>query len=336
MVSKKIILFIDKSDSEFIRKDLLILKDNFSVKEFHCLRGNLLTIIISQLKLLFWLIKNIITSNVLFINFADYHSILPIFFGKIFSKRTILVVGGYEVAAIPGISYGALVNNYRGFFTLLALKHADFILPVSNYLAEKIKQKVKKIKGKIVVVNRGFVPAGNLPFSSKDSKLVLTVGNIFNWQRFKIKGLDFFIAIARKMPDFNFTIIGLAPSILNELAGQVPNNITLIGKKKNEELIPFYQKAKVYCQFSLIEGFPNVIGEAMVFGCIPVATGVGGTPEIMGNNGYLIKCDINQAIGSIGKAASAGEEKMKECQAWIIKNFSLEKRKEKLLELINS
>jgi len=138
------------------------------------------------------------------------------------------------------------------------------------------------------------------------------------------------------MPDFNFMIVGLAPSILDELAGQVPNNIAIISKKKNEELSSFYQKAKVYCQFSLVEGFPNVIGEAMSWGCIPVATEVGGTPEIMGNNGYLIKPDIDQAVSSIKKAALVGEEKMKECQDWIIKNFSLEKRKEKLFELINS
>ena len=45
----------------------------------------------------------------------------------------------------------------------------------------------------------------------------------------------------------------------------------------------------MFCLFSLVEGLPNVVAEAMLCECIPVVTRAGGVPDMVGDNGYFVK-----------------------------------------------
>jgi glycosyltransferase involved in cell wall biosynthesis len=55
----------------------------------------------------------------------------------------------------------------------------------------------------------------------------------------------------------------------------------------------------VYAQFSITEGLPNVVCEAMLAGCIPVGSNVGGIPELIETTGIL----INERSPEIAKKA---------------------------------
>lgn len=58
----------------------------------------------------------------------------------------------------------------------------------------------------------------------------------------------------------------------------------------------FYRQLDVYVSPSRTEGFPNVVAEAMATGLPVVATDAGGTAEVMGTTGVLVKSGDEAAI----------------------------------------
>ena len=78
--------------------------------------------------------------------------------------------------------------------------------------------------------------------------LILTVGAGNNWQRIKIKGIDFFCELAKSLPEYKFLIIGLNDQAM-KLLGKIPENLEIIGKVPQEKLLYYYQRAKIYAQF---------------------------------------------------------------------------------------
>jgi glycosyltransferase involved in cell wall biosynthesis len=74
-----------------------------------------------------------------------------------------------------------------------------------------------------------------------------------------------------------------------QILKNIPKNLELVGSVNHSELQNYYKKAKIYCQFSRSESFGVAIVEAMYFGCIPFVTNVGGMPELVGDNGLIVK-----------------------------------------------
>ena len=63
-----------------------------------------------------------------------------------------------------------------------------------------------------------------------------------------------------------------------------------------DELLNYFQRAKVFCQFSFSEGLPNTLCEAMLCECIPVGSNVNGIPKAIGDYGYILQLkDVNKA-----------------------------------------
>ena len=53
-------------------------------------------------------------------------------------------------------------------------------------------------------------------------------------------------------------------------------------------LIGYLQTHRYYLQLSVMEGFPNALGEAMACGCVPIGSNVSGIPELIGDTGIVI------------------------------------------------
>ena len=70
----------------------------------------------------------------------------------------------------------------------------------------------------------------------------------------------------------------------------VPSNVTVIPPLEQGQLLPYYQRARVYCQSSIREGLSNALCEAMLCECIPVATDVGGNADLVttGSTGQIV------------------------------------------------
>lgn len=303
----KKILFIYTSYSTFVKTDYEILSSQHHVTQyqFKPVKG-LWKTACQFLKQLFFLLFNVWKFDVIFIWFADYHSFLPVLFAKIANKKSFVVVGGYDVARLPDLSYGIFLSKMRGFCAIYSMKNCSLNLSVSNYVHRKVKWIAKGGKSKLVYncVNIPGTPDTMVP----KEKLVITVGFINSERTFHIKGIDTFIEVARWLPDFKFMVIGITKGLPRELLQNLPSNLEFLGKINHEELNTYYKRAKIYCQFSRSESFGVSIVEAMSFGCIPIVTNVGGMPEIVGKPEYVVQRNP-QLISTILSEHLAGMQK---------------------------
>ncbi|MBI3189820.1 MAG: glycosyltransferase family 4 protein, partial [Ignavibacteriales bacterium] len=169
--------------------------------------------------------------------------------------------------------------------------------------------------------------------SVEKKKVVLTVATASDETRFKIKGINFLIHAALRMPSTEFIVVGIEPDLAYSF--RPPLNMTFHPAIKHEKLLEFYQQAKVYCQPSRREGLPNALCEAMLCGCIPVATNVGGNSTAIGDSGFLVPYnDVDALVDSLKQALENETDVASKARARIVSLFPKEKREVDLLSLI--
>ena len=327
------LLYIYPSFSTFVKKDYELINKNFFVKKHqYKQKKNLIGHFVNQVKLFFWLTLNIWTAKKIFIWFADYHSFLPILFAKIFRIESFIVIGGYDVAHIPEINYGSFKNPLRAKLSKFSLENATVNLPVAESLFSDLEIRAPKATG--VTLHTGY---DKNKFSMKvkeKEKIVLTIGSGNTIQRLKLKGIDFFIEVARLLPEYKFFIVGLG-DFSKQVFNEIPENVKIFGFIDGDELIKLYSRSKVYTQFSMREGLPNVVCEAMLCECVPVGFSNGGIPIAMGSEGYLVEEKNSElAANAIKKAMNSDKSAGQSAREHIIKNFPIEKREKKLLNLL--
>jgi glycosyltransferase involved in cell wall biosynthesis len=132
-------------------------------------------------------------------------------------------------------------------------------------------------------------------FNIHEQKIVLFVGELI-----KRKGINYLLkAISRinqsSIKDTKVIIIGdgIEKTNLLNLSRELNLQDLVIfrGKVPEDELLKWYSLADIFVLFSLSEGRPTVINEAMASGCAIVATNVSGIPEQVenGHNGFLVE-----------------------------------------------
>ncbi len=305
------IAFITYSFTSFIKQDYEILSKYYDVEH--------ITFSIS-LKGLYNTLKAIKRCDVTFSWFANTGAFFTVIMAKIFSKKSIVVAGGFDVANESKINYGTSNQNiFRRTLRTLSLIWADIVLPVSQSTKEETKQFTKN---NVQMVYNGIDCKKFKPKGIKEN-LVLTIGS-----KIKLKGLNTFVEVAKECPDINFLIIGLSKSDLE----YVPDNLILIKEVSHDAIISYCQKALVYCQLSYIESFGMALAEAMACGCIPIVTNRGALPEIVGVNGFYVSYgDIDNTVNAIREAFK--ENNFNPCKQ-IKDNFLLQKREQKLKNII--
>ena len=326
------ILLIYPSFFTFVKTDFHILSKLGDVSKFHYHQSKTIkNNIFNQIKLLLFLTKNILTCNLIYIWFADYHSLLPILFGKIFRKKTMLVLGGYDVASLPEIEYGAFYKRFRRFFAKYSISNADINLCVADNIQNDALNRVPSAKTRILYTgySKDIFTLGNI--DRKD--IVLTVALCDTIPRIKLKGIDYFVELAKVLPQYEFVFVGGGDCIDKFI--EVPSNLRLVGKLPNHEIIKYYQEAKVYAQFSMREGLPNTVCESMLCGCIPVGFNNGGIPIAIGDAGFIIKTNEVEIIkDKVIEAMDSSEDLRKIARKRILENFSIENRENSIYRLV--
>ncbi|MEA2076555.1 MAG: glycosyltransferase family 4 protein [Candidatus Marinimicrobia bacterium] len=333
MKTKKV-LVITHVFSTFVQRDVAILEKKFKVK-CHTYDGekDLLSNFFAQIKLKIWLLRHIWTAYAVYIWFADYHAFLPVLFARIWRKKSFIVEGGYDTISLPELKYGSHVNPLRSKMSTFAMKHATLNLPVCETLIPEIKAIAPQAT--VQCLYTGYDAAIFTPGTKKE-KIVLTVAGGNTLQRIRLKGVDIFIQVAQNMPEYRFIIVGIEEEGKNYL-GQLPENVFVIGKTPQKELITYYQKASIYAQFSMREGLPNAVCEAMMCKCVPVGFDAGGISVAIGDAGYIIKDKtISQAVSVIRAAIDRVEELGPKARERIIKMFPQQLREKKLLDILEN
>ncbi len=319
--------------SSFVKADYEILTEKFSVEKYQYKhKKNIFSHLIEQIKLFFFLLFNFGKFDFVYVWFADYHSLLPIIFSKLSGKKSLLVLGGYDVTFIPQFNYGSFNNPIRAFFAKNSMKYAWESLAVSDNILEEAKQRVPQLNGEILYT--GYSPE-KFRFGEGDRKReVVSVVGGNTYKRMMIKGVDLIVETAKLLPEIKFILIDLNEEIFEKNFGTI-ENVEIIRAMPQSELIKYFQNASVYAQFSIREGLPNSVCEAMLCGAIPVGTNAGGIPIAIGECGFIInERNADAAAKAIFDALNSSDELRKCARQRVVENFSFEKRKERLLKLI--
>lgn len=344
------VLYIKPFNSTFIKIDEEILVRNFETKVILLSnQSKKASYIYSVLLLCIYVLRNRNSIETVFTRFADYHTYPLAFLCKVFKIKFIVVVGGFEVAKIPELNYGAFNKKIRGFCVKKTFIYATKILPNTNKLIEYVNSFglrmpakggilnfVPQVRNKITVVNNGFDSEKFYPNEGiLDNGMILNVAIINNDQTFLRKGLDVFLNAAKVLPQVKFVQVGASKAYIVKKKVNIPQNVEFIEKTSN--VLQFYQRAKVFFIPSRAEGMPNALCEAMLCGCIPVGSNVNAIPDIIANDSLVLATsDMDEVKSKLTKAIELGEEEQLKFRNRILSNYSIHNREKRLKNEIGS
>jgi len=281
-----------------------------------------------------------------FCHLAGYHSLLPVMFASTFGKKIFIQCAGSDAVNMPEIKYGNYRKRWLRDSTIYSFKNCSKILAVNKALIEQdykysslispfqgLKNLIPYLETPIEILPKGFdsqlwVDKGSL---RPENSFITVVSGISRSHLAKIKGMDLVEQLAEAMPEGSFTVIGNS-----DYHTPIPN-IKTIGNLSPEELLNEYNSHKFYLQLSMSEGFPDALAEAMLCGCIPIGSAVGGIPEIIGDAGFILeKKDTARLLKLVATCKRANLPALRILAPFRIKtHYDYANRKKALLALFN-
>ena len=323
---QKRVLLIAPFKAPFIDVDIEILQQFSKVT----------TLIRSGVKAVFSILWKVLFCDIVFCWFGSVYSSIAVIWANILNKKSIIILGGVDAAALPEINYGIWLNPWKALLLTHGLQQADLILVVAPSMKDRIKQLAKYDGKNIVYLPTGYDTHFWKLGGDKKEKIILTVGESDTKTRLKKKGIDYLLLAAEQLPEIPFILIGLEKKLLDNVGLKVPQNMKLLQAMPQDELKSYYQKCSVFCQPSRSEGMPNTLCEAMACGCIPVGTDVDGIPPAIGDTGFVVPLgDVSALVEALKKAIDTDEKLGIKARERIISEFPLQRRVEGLQKAIN-
>lgn len=200
------------------------------------------------------------------------------------------------------------IANYLPFRNVVG-KRISRIYSISNNGISYLVKRYPRMRNVIELSRLGVKDYGkvNNDKHESDYKTIVSCSSVI-----PLKRVDMIAEALGELKDINVHWIHFGEGeglknlklLANEVSGKNPNiNIVLEGRTENSKIIEFYHNNRVdlFVNVSETEGLPVSIMEAMEAGIPILATGVGGTEEIVVNkeNGVLI--DPNISINKLSK-----------------------------------
>ena len=204
------------------------------------------------------------------------------------------------ISMLLDIPFSFTAHGWYDIFTYAPKNFRDLaqkakrVITVSRYNKNYLIQKYKMPPDKIEVIHCGidinfFKPAKD----SNKENIILTVARLH-----PVKGLEYAIKacalLKQKANRFKYFIVGEGSehSKLEHLIRnlQLQDYVFLEGARVKEEVLKYYQKAKIFILPSITEGLPVSLMESMACKVPVIATKICGVPELVedGINGYLV------------------------------------------------
>ena len=306
-----------------------MLRERYPIREV-IVGGNPIQSLTQRLSLGLTILSGVLETDMTFSWFAHNHAYLAVMVSRLLGRRSLVVVGGYEVAEEPDIGYGALLVPELAGKIPYIIENADCILAVSEFSKREILRAARPRR--IETVYNGVDTSVFSPGGPKEN-IVLTVCFI-STANIRVKGLDTYVDAARRFPETRFVLLGQAlDDGLESLKRDAPDNVEFIGQVRQEELIRWYRRAKVYCQLSYRESFGVALAEAMSCECVPVVTDRGALPEVVGDTGFVVPYGDAEATAAAISGALRSD-RGKAARARVEREFSLEERMQKIRSII--
>ena len=292
------------------------------------------------------LIKSLLyipTSKIVISWFSDYHTLIPIIISKIFFKKSVIIVGGYDAIVDAENNHGVFFKqNIRSKIARLNYSLVSEIWVVHKSLikgCDEASRKFNITSGvenfiqnkslKIKEIHTGYDSRYWNYDESIEKSGILTVAFFSEKRVINIKGLNNFNKLASLLPNKEFLIVGESGINISDYIKLEPN-VKVLGVQNKLQIKSLYQKSKFYFQGSRLEGLPNSLCEAMLCGCVPIGSKVFGIPDAIGSTGILfdIEKDLAQVADFIN--SNIGTKEFKNARKRIKKKFNLASRTEKI------
>jgi glycosyltransferase involved in cell wall biosynthesis len=176
------------------------------------------------------------------------------------------------------------------------MRRAHGVIFTSHYRIDELKCKCKGSTYLIEnSVSDGFFQI-HTHAARTNEKMIISVGRID--RRKGVTDLLYaFKIVSDTLPDVKLCIIG--PAVNREYLQEIQslirslkftNNVILAGEVDENELIAYYNSARLFVMSSLEETAPQALAQALVAGLPAVSTNVGGIPFMIkdNHNGYLV------------------------------------------------
>ena len=325
-MSTKKLVYIYPSKPSFIQQDLDILKKHFNVR---CIDvGKTKRSLLQKGILIAKMIYDILWADISFTWFANNHAYAMVKLSKYFRKKSMVIIGGFEVANEPEIGYGGQLDPILAKRIKYILGNADEIISVSKF-SEKEIYKISKPKSIKLIYNS--VDSNKFQPGNIKENIVITVC-IVDKKNIIRKGLETFVKTAAILPETRFVIIGKwIDEAIEDLKAKASKNVEFTGFVSDEELLEWYQKSKVYCQLSYYESFGVALAESMACECVPVIAERGAMPEVAGDTGFMVPYGNPEATAEAIKKALISENGPA-ARKRVLELFRTEDREYKLIE----
>lgn len=346
---KKNVTVVYSVERSFVKSDISILEAlGFRVYKIHSRpEKNLLFFLLNRIREKLKSILFISRSKVLISWFNDYHSFIPILFSKLFFKKSIIIVGGYDAIVDNKNNHGLFFKSgLRSAIAKLNYKMVNEVWIVHKSLengCDFAKQKFNIISGvrrftskKNIVIkelNTGYDTRFWNYDQNEEKTGVLTAAFFSEKRVINIKGLNIFNKLASLLPNVNFTIVGESGIRISDFIN-LESNIKVMGVQTKSQMKKLYQNNKFYFQGSRLEGLPNSLCEAMLCGCIPVGSRVFGIPDAIGKTGILFDTekDLDKIVEFIN--SDFGVTDFKKARNQVVRKYDISKRIEKIKQNI--
>ena len=348
MKKKNIVSLVYSLENTFVKKDIDYLNTITKKLYLHSSRPHKdpFRFLWNRVSELFFSLFYVSRSKIIFCWFNDYHAFFPLLIASLFSKKSVLIVGGYDAVADQTLKYGLFYRtNWRQKLAKINYHMARCIWVVDETLAlgcpnaksqERILSGIKtflpKLSTPIQIVPTGYDPIFWKATKEKTPKTILTVANVPDLRTYQRKGIDLFMKLAKALPDYKFTLAGIDFKLQKH--DTLPQNVTLLGTQDAKQLREIYSAHTYYFQGSRVEGLPNVLCEAMLCECIAIGRNVFGMPKAIGDTGFLFN-PHEQWNKMIHFITQDKPELGKKGRARVQKQFHQKRRYDTLLETIN-
>jgi glycosyltransferase involved in cell wall biosynthesis len=344
------ILLVYQDQSTFVKHDIELLSKHFHLESYYIkLDRKIIPFLWGHVKLSLYLLWNFRKLDILYTWFGDYYAFTVSLFAKIFNKKHFIVVGGNDAVSIPIIDFGIftkdnmrakLVKKAYSMATALLVVDESLIKSENNYASNDnivgVDNILPGLKDKCITIHTGYNSDKWNCNSPIKKEQILSVAIVDSDRGAIRKGFDLFIELAKALPEYPFIFIGMIEGSTSFDYKEI-SNLRVIEKVPQHDLKKYFCESKVYVQFSLSEGLPNALCEAMLCECIPVGSAVNGIPKCIGDSGFVLeKKELHDAITLIQKAMNADSALGKKARERVMKLYPEADREIKLRKALNA
>ncbi len=320
------ILFVHNRPQHFVVTDHKLLQECWPVEEHYVQRTRLNPLPVT---------RGVLRCSLVFCWFASWHSLLPVFLARLFNKPSGVVVGGYDTANVAEANYGSQRGGVRRQIARTIMSLCTQLLAFSESARCETIANACADPNKIALIYLGVEPLAMGPLADREP-LVLTIGQVWRENLLR-KGLLPFVETARLLPEAQFVHVGRwCDDSINDLRAAAPSNVQFAGFVSDDEMQTLCQRASVYVQASIHEGFGLSLAEAMTAGCIPVVTSAGSLPEVVGSTGVYTRSNKPIDLADAIRSGLAWDGiKRQQARDRILKEFPVERRRAALHAVID-